>query len=193
MAAAFALFAARFDTRVTLRTHDLAAMAALLAVPRDEDEPVTVNAAVELAGLGRPPRTPVVVDDAGRDDNTDDDGATRIMVLRPCYLALDAAVESLSRQRPPDSLLVVAEPHRALGPNDLADALCAPVAAVVPLDPEVARAVDSGLRGALVRARTPRSLQPLLDLVGRLLAFGEPHPHDVTAASGSGFKGAPDD
>ena len=185
-AAAVALFCARLGAQVTLRSHDVAAMAALLAVPSG-DNALEVNGATELLGLDVPPRSSVVVDDAGGFDAAAHAGAspTRILVLRPCYLALKAAIAALREQRPPDSLVVVAEPDRALGPNDLADALGVPVAAVVPVDPAVARAVDAGLLGAFERPRTPLPLEPLLDLAGRLLAIGDalPPPASVRRVS----------
>lgn len=184
VAAAFALFAARFGERVGLRAHDVSAMAALLGLPTRGPASNAVNAVTELASLDDPPRTRIVVDDADHDSaGHPEPEATRIMVLRPCHLALDAAVAAASHQRRPDFLIVVAEPHRSLGPNDLADALGVPVAAVLPADPAVARAAATGLRGALEGSRTPRSLAPLLDLAGRLLAAGEPAPLGCAAAT----------
>lgn len=171
VAAVFALWAARLGANVALRTHDRRGLAGLLAVPRREGAPLEVTRGVSLSDLGHRPVSPVVVDDLGCGHHgVGPHGATRALVIRPCYLALDAAVAALDRQPRPDALVVVSEPNRALGPSDLADALASPVAAVVPLDPTVARAVDAGgLVHMIGRSRAPQSLQPLLDLAGRWL------------------------
>lgn len=76
-----------------------------------------------------------------------------VLVTRACYLALRAAQSGPS----PDHVLLVREAGRALNANDVAVAIGAPVAAVVPWDPAVARAVDAGV---LLR-RLPRSLNSL--------------------------------
>lgn len=175
-AAAFALFASRLGLAVTLRAHDPRAMARHLALPPvDGHDRMIVTPSVELTELSAAiPPSRAVVDDLGRGhhrDSANPGTATRIMVVRPCCLAIAAAVEALDRQPPPDALLVVSEPDRVLGPSEVADALAAPLAAVVPLDPAVARAVDAGLlvESIVGRGPVPRSLRPLLDLAGRCL------------------------
>lgn len=78
--------------------------------------------------------------------------ATRsVLVIRPCYLALRRAVDAPLR---PSEVVLVSEAGRALGRDDVEDALGVPVTAVVDLDPAVARAVDAGL----LASRLPRSL-----------------------------------
>jgi hypothetical protein len=57
----------------------------------------------------------------------------------------------------PTGVVVVNEPGRVLSPADVERATKAPVAAVVEIDPSVARLVDSGL----LTGRLPRSLDPL--------------------------------
>ena len=75
----------------------------------------------------------------------------RLLVIRPCYLALRrAAASTLS----PTGVIVVHEPGRALRAQDVAYAVQAPVVAEVSTDPAVARAVDAGL----LAARLPRTL-----------------------------------
>ena len=75
----------------------------------------------------------------------------RLLVIRPCYLALRrAAASGLT----PTGVIVVHEPGRALSAEDVAAAVQAPVVAEVSLDPVVARAVDAGL----LLARMPRPL-----------------------------------
>lgn len=78
-------------------------------------------------------------------------GTPSVLVVRPCYLALRAAVDAPVR---PDGVIVVDEPDRALGPTDVEQVVGVPVLAVVRADPAVARAVDAGLLGQ----RIPRSL-----------------------------------
>jgi hypothetical protein len=118
----------------------------------------TLNATTEgrlatsLADLA----VPVVVDcgtapqDAAAElaDRTDHS----VLVTRQCYLAIQRAVAT---DRPRSSgVVVVTEPGRVLSPNDILDALAAPVLTEVPYDPAVARQVDAGL----LLARTPASL-----------------------------------
>lgn len=103
------------------------------------DGPVVVDAG-RLGGPFDPPWEPV-----GRS----------LLVVRPCYLALRAAV---ALDRRPDGVVVVEEPGRALIARDVGDVLGVPVVATVALEPSVARAVDAGV---LCR-RVPRSLaEPL--------------------------------
>lgn len=75
-----------------------------------------------------------------------------LLVIRPCYLALRRAAAMPLR---PSGVVVVDEPGRALGPDDVAAALEVPVRAVVPVTEGIARAVDAGLLGA----RLPRPLE----------------------------------
>ena len=84
------------------------------------------------------------------------DVATRsLLVVRPCYLALRRAVEAPAR---PTGVVVVDEGDRALRADDVARAVDAPVVAVVPAEPSVARAVDAGVLARRVPRRLARSL-----------------------------------
>lgn len=65
-----------------------------------------------------------------------------LLVTRACYLAVRRAIEI---REVVDGIVLVEEPGRALGVDDLEAALGAPVVSRVLLDPAVARAVDSGL------------------------------------------------
>jgi hypothetical protein len=65
-----------------------------------------------------------------------------ILVIRPCYLALRAAVRQPTR---PTGIVLVDEPGRALRARDVEASLGVPVVATVLLDPAIARAVDAGL------------------------------------------------
>jgi MinD-like ATPase involved in chromosome partitioning or flagellar assembly len=80
--------------------------------------------------------------------------ATRsLLVTRPCYLALERARRLAW---PPSGVVLVREPGHRCGRADVEQAAGAPVVAVVESDPDVSRAVDSGLLadrlpGSLVR------------------------------------------
>ena len=79
----------------------------------------------------------------------------RLLVLRPCYLALRRA--RLTSHFNPDGIILIDEPGRSLSAHDVANCLDTPVIAQIPCDPRVARAVDAGL----LAVRPPRSLDPL--------------------------------
>ena len=84
-------------------------------------------------------------------------GADRsLLVLRPCYLALRRAVAAPVR---PSGVVLVTEPHRALGRRDVEAVLGVPVRAEIPWDPDIARAVDAGL----LATRLPRPLGRVMD------------------------------
>jgi pilus assembly protein CpaE len=79
-----------------------------------------------------------------------------LLVTRPCYLSLRHALRASHR---PTGVLVVREPGRALGRDDIERVVGAPVVAEIEADPAVARAVDAGLLSA---ARLPRSIERAL-------------------------------
>jgi hypothetical protein len=79
--------------------------------------------------------------------------ALRLLVVRNCYLALRRAVTLTA-----DRVVLVTEPHRALGRADVAAVLGFPVTEV-PWDPAVARVVDAGL----LATRLPRTLTHAVD------------------------------
>ena len=79
-------------------------------------------------------------------------GAGRsILVTRPCFLALRRALRAPLR---PSEVVMIAEPGRALGRTDVESCLGVPVTAEIPLDPQIARAVDAGL----LATRLPRAI-----------------------------------
>jgi len=86
-----------------------------------------------------------------------DAATTSLLVTRPCYLSLHRAC----RSRPPDGIVLVDEPGRALRPADVANAVGVPVLAFVPWEAAVSRAVDAGL----LTHRVPRALQPLWSVI----------------------------
>ena len=113
----------------------------------------------ELAGWLAAPHPFHVIVDAGLGDparlRPDDAGEARVLlVIRPCYLALARAVAAGWRA---DGVVLVHEPWRSLGPDDVERALGVPVVARLEHDPAIARAVDAGL----AVARLPRAAQRL--------------------------------
>lgn len=80
-----------------------------------------------------------------------------LLVTRPCYMALQAAMTGPS----PDGVVLVSERGRALGRRDVSLALGVPVEVQLWTDNAVARSVDAGILGN----RLPRSLRPLEGLL----------------------------
>ena len=78
-----------------------------------------------------------------------------VLVTRSCYLAVRRAEEL---DLAPTEVVLVEEQQRALAPDDLASSLRAPIRAVVPVHPSIARAVDCGL----LATRLPRRLSSAL-------------------------------
>lgn len=76
-----------------------------------------------------------------------------LMVIRPCYLALRRAVAD-GRVERSAGVVLVEEPGRALGADDVAAVLNRPVVARFPVRAEIARAVDAGV----LRERLPAAL-----------------------------------
>ena len=129
----------------------------LVVLPRGPGDVPAVRAEVLAAVLDGAPRAAVV--DCGRIDHPAAAAVARratrsLLVVRPCYLALRRAARAPVRA---SGLVVVAEPGRVLSSADVAEALHVPLAAEVPLDPQVARLVDAGL----LSGRVPRSLHAL--------------------------------
>ena len=108
------------------------------------------RAVVIDAGTGAPP--PALVAVAGQ----------RLLVVRNCYLNLRAA--AAQRGGAPTGCVLIEEPGRRLGADDVESCLGVPVVATVLLDPAVARAVDAGL----LLGRLPTGLRrPLGQLATR--------------------------
>lgn len=79
-----------------------------------------------------------------------------LLVIRPCYLALRRAIEGRDTF---EGVVLVTGGDRVLGKRDVESVLGIPVVCEVPLDPDVARRVDSGL----FNSRLPTSLVTALD------------------------------
>lgn len=114
------------------------------------------SAATLAAVLGRDQRAVVVDGGCPAGDSQASElvaaAAQRLMVIRPCYLALRRAALA---PVVPTGVVVVTEPGRALRAADVEGVVGAPVVAVVDVEPTVARAVDAGV----LAIRMPRSLQ----------------------------------
>jgi MinD superfamily P-loop ATPase len=100
---------------------------------------------VDAGSVGEPPQAIVRAADHA------------LLVTRPCYLALRAAVRQPTR---PTGVVLVEEPGRALRARDIEASLGVPVVATVLLDPAIARAVDAGL----LLARLPAGFRHALRL-----------------------------
>jgi hypothetical protein len=74
-----------------------------------------------------------------------------LWVMRPCFLACRAA----SRLAPPDGMIVIQEPGRALTTRDLERVVGVPAHAELTFDPGIQRAVDAGLLAAPQIFNTP--------------------------------------
>lgn len=109
-------------------------LARLLAA---EARPVVVDAGV--VGV-EAPHLPLVAE------------ATRsLLVTRACYLGLRRALDLPVR---PSGVVLLREPGRTMGRDDVENVVGAPIVADIPVDPSVARAVDAGVLGR----RLPRAL-----------------------------------
>jgi hypothetical protein len=85
-----------------------------------------------------------------------------LLFLRLCFLAVQAARAAVGANRV-DDLVIVEEPGRSLTCADMTSALGVPVAARVPVDPSISRAVDAGLLTARMPRMLTRSLRYLVD------------------------------
>jgi MinD-like ATPase involved in chromosome partitioning or flagellar assembly len=82
--------------------------------------------------------------------------STSLLVLRPCYLALRRAQSFPLR---PSGVVLVDEIGRSLTADDIESVLGVPVRAVVNVEKEIARAVDSGSFANRIPRRLERALR----------------------------------
>ncbi|HET7488806.1 MAG TPA: hypothetical protein VFJ85_12830 [Acidimicrobiales bacterium] len=151
VAALYALALARAGHPTRLRTADgdVGDLAAVLGLP-DADGPLDVNAATAApSSLG----SVVTVVDGGTDAAPATAVTRRLVVVRPCYLALRRALRAGLAGT--DGAVLVAEPQRSLAAADVEDVLGLAVVATVAVTAEMARLLDAGL----LAARTPRLAQ----------------------------------
>lgn len=110
-------------------------------------------------GLGDPPAAFLgdpATDPQPGDVHTRTMPARGLLVTRPCYVAVMHA--RLLKVRP-HGIVLVDEPGHNLGLADIERSIGAPIVAKVPIDPAVARAVDSGL----LAARLPGTIRKILE------------------------------
>jgi hypothetical protein len=88
------------------------------------------------------------------------EGGTTLLVTRGCYLALRRAVRQPVR---PAGVVLVEEPGRALGANEVAEVIGAPVVTRVPVNPAIARAVDADVLAARLPAALDIAAGEILD------------------------------
>lgn len=74
-----------------------------------------------------------------------------LLVTRACYLGLRRAIDLPVR---PSGVVLLREPGRTMGRDDVENVVGAPIVADIPVDPSVARAVDAGV----LARRLPRAL-----------------------------------
>lgn len=79
-----------------------------------------------------------------------------LLVIRPCYLALQRALAVDVR---PTGVVVVDEDGRSLDEGDVEQVLGVAVVAVVPVEPSLARSVDAGLLATRAPRRARRALR----------------------------------
>lgn len=87
-----------------------------------------------------------------------------LLVVRPCYLALRRAIEERAEDDiSADGIVLVSGEGRVLTRRDVESVLGVPVVAEVPLDPDVARRVDSGLFLSRLPDTLVSALEPLIE------------------------------
>ena len=104
-----------------------------------------------------------VVVDAGRFDTTkafENLNPRRLLVIRPCYVALRAAVAEPSRW---DGLVVVRPPDRVLTTRDVVNVCGLPLTAEISMSADVSRAVDAGVLASRLPGALERALRPAVD------------------------------
>ena len=134
--------------------------AALLGIAHPDAWPVEVRPNLTLHQERPQDIEPgaVLIIDGGTDPETVEGVA--YLVTRPCYLALRRA---MTAHRRPDGLVIITEPGRALTVEDVAEVIGAPVRAVIPTDPAVARAIDAGLLASRLPRTLARTLAHIID------------------------------
>lgn len=87
-----------------------------------------------------------------------------LLVIRPCYLALRRAIEEGAKDgASADGIVLVRGEGRVLTRRDVESVLGIPVVAEVPIDPDVARRVDSGLFLSRLPTSLVSALEPLTE------------------------------
>lgn len=108
------------------------------------------------------PEAHIVIDAGCLDTTTSLDSLKpqRLLVIRPCYVALRAAVAEPSRW---DGLVVVRPPDRVLTTRDVVNVCGLPLAAEISMSADVSRAVDAGVLRSRLPTGLERALRPVVD------------------------------
>jgi hypothetical protein len=150
VACALALAAAGRGLRVRLEGEDRDALEAILGMGP--------GGGVVLPGLALGDANGYEFDVVVK-DGPGEDGIS-LLVTRGCYLALRRAVRQPVR---PAGVVLVEEPGRALGANEVAEVIGAPIVARVPVRPAIARAVDAGVLASRLPAALDLAAGSILD------------------------------
>ena len=94
-----------------------------------------------------------------------------VVVVRGCYLALRRAVRTPLVARAAGAVLVE-EPGRALGKQEVAEVLGLPILARFPVRPSIARAVDAGVLAARLPSQLSGPAAEVLDALWARLPAG---------------------
>ena len=86
----------------------------------------------------------------------------RLLVTRPCYLAIRRAIIAANAAT---GLVLVNEPERSLSAADIEAVLGRRVVATIPYDPAIARAVDAGLLATRLPTILARGLRHVVPAV----------------------------
>lgn len=86
-------------------------------------------------------------------------GDATYLVTQACYLAIRRVVHSGEQY---DGIILINQPGRALGENDVARAIGAPVVATIAHDPSIARLVDAGLLAGRPPMRATAALRHMV-------------------------------
>ena len=145
------------DTNVTLADVVTPVSESLDLITRGDQpaELIAANYGLLTSGLDR--YDTVIIDAAPDAHQWVHHADTRLLVTRPCYLALRHA----TGQRRPSHLVVITEPGRALNPADIEAVTGTPITATVPHDAAIARAVDAGTLSHRPPRNLTRALAPL--------------------------------
>lgn len=88
-----------------------------------------------------------------------------LCVIRGDYLALRRALRHPALE-PTTSVVLVQEPHRALGSEEVTAVLDKPVAVKIPVEPAIARSVDAGVLAIRQPSSLRRPVRELIELLG---------------------------
>ena len=152
------------DTAVTLADITTPVLPNLDLVTRGDTTPTFTASAYGLLTGALDNYDTVIIDTAPDASEWTRHADTRVLVTRPCYLALRHA----TGQRRPDHLVVITEPGRALNNADIEAVTGSAVTATVRYAAEIARTIDAGN----ITTRVPRILSRALAPITAAITAG---------------------